>query len=103
MRGGSPGGSSIHTGLILAKNARYLVYKIICRALLFQAYIIDKIENKNIEKLGIGIFYNISGKISEIFKNFLEAESKFARLRLQGLKNGLASGGASRLRLHIPA
>ena len=59
--GGAPGGSSIHTGPILAKNASYLEYKIIWMALLFKAYIIDKIENKNIEKLEIGIFYNFSG------------------------------------------
>ena len=39
---------------------------------------------------------------NETFNNFSQAQANFANLCLQGLQKGLASGGASRLRLHIP-
>ena len=67
-------------------------------ALLFKAYVIDKIENKNIDWRNNRIFKNFSGWINEVFRNFLdpEAKTKFGPFRIQGLQKVLVSATASK-------
>ena len=66
---------------------------------LWCGYIIDQLWIYNESNfLDILEFFRLD---NEIFSNFLVAEVKFSRFRLQGLQKGLASGGACRLRIHI--